>query len=447
MKNMRILLLIAALCQTIIANADERDDAVFGGEQPSGSDKLSTTVGPSPNLTDKIITGGLLDLNWNYSHRKGSSGGDSPFNSSQAAELFFDNMPTADYRALVRLRATAGREVSPADIDRIHIDEAWLRWDAKRFAFFTLGRQHLKWGAGRFWNPTDFLARTAKDPWSSRDRRMGQDLLKIHIPSEKQGFNYYLVADFGKVDQAKDTEGALRGEFAIGGIAEVSLTAATKPEKGARFGADASSAAGPVDLYLEVATLPREKHKVLSGSLDVEGERFPEIIDGNKGYGSMAVAGLAWNIKYSTLDTLAVGLEFFDNGFGYTTIEDEIFALTNGLQNSLYLGRRYAAASIFLPKPGSWDDFSFLLLGIENISDQSNSIKFQTTWSIGSGLSLELSAAHCGGQNGELCFVLPKSYGTLVTNSQLPPDVRERLALVPRARELYSIGAGVTAKF
>ena len=33
----------------------------------------------------------------------------------------------------------------------------WLNFDIGRTVFVTAGRQRVKWGIGRFWNPTDFL--------------------------------------------------------------------------------------------------------------------------------------------------------------------------------------------------------------------------------------------------------------------------------------------------
>ena len=52
----------------------------------------------------------------------------------------------------------------PLPTTAVALDQLWVNFDLARTVFVTAGRQHVKWGVGRFWNPTDFLHRAPRDP-------------------------------------------------------------------------------------------------------------------------------------------------------------------------------------------------------------------------------------------------------------------------------------------
>ena len=56
--------------------------------------------------------------------------------------------------------STASRSRSTSAV----VDQLWVRFDVERAAFVTAGRQHVKWGVGHFWNPTDYLHRRPPRP-------------------------------------------------------------------------------------------------------------------------------------------------------------------------------------------------------------------------------------------------------------------------------------------
>ena len=71
-----------------------------------------------------------------------------------------------------------------------------------------MGLQRIKWGSGRFWNPTDFLNQQRKDPLDFFDKRLGVAMLKLHLPLEAQGWNIYGIVDFEDVStMAKEMVG------------------------------------------------------------------------------------------------------------------------------------------------------------------------------------------------------------------------------------------------
>ncbi len=136
--------------------------------------------------------------------------------------------PNKDMRAFLRARfeeLTPPRTApAPAAVAKLacgscvdsKLDELCFKWDWGDQLFMTYGKQHLKWGSGRLWNPTDFSAREVRDPFALFDRRLGQEILKIHFPQEKQGHNYYAVLKFDDMSRNDDLALALRSEFSVG---------------------------------------------------------------------------------------------------------------------------------------------------------------------------------------------------------------------------------------
>src|SRR6266545_4333548 len=101
--------------------------------------------------------------------------------------MFFDPTQSASTTSIL---PTAARAPNPRGV----LDQLWLRFDVERTAFVTVGRQHVKWGVGRFWNPTDYLHAVRRDPLAVFDERTGTTMLRVHVPWEKRGWNLYGVA-------------------------------------------------------------------------------------------------------------------------------------------------------------------------------------------------------------------------------------------------------------
>jgi hypothetical protein len=150
------------------------------------------------------------------------------------------------------------------------LDQLWLKWDAYRRVFFTLGRQRIKWGSGRFWNPTDFLNAQRLDSVAILDTRLGATLLKVHVPVESLGWNFYAIANLSGAERPDDAGAAVRGEFVLG-PAELALSAqlrggpyaqvsplVTSVAASAQTAVPATQVAQNVGLNSPVASTPRQ---------------------------------------------------------------------------------------------------------------------------------------------------------------------------------------------
>ena len=63
----------------------------------------------------------------------------------------------------------------------------WIRFDIAQRVFVTAGKQHVRWGTGRFWQPTDYLHLLKRNPLDVFDARQGTSMLKLHVPWEATG--------------------------------------------------------------------------------------------------------------------------------------------------------------------------------------------------------------------------------------------------------------------
>ncbi len=254
----------AVLLSGVAAAQDQRDNDIFGEAAPAAPSP-GTTAAPArlqeptaSALVDTLQIGGRLELRANSSQQEQQKFPESSYSQLKRADLYFDTRPNKDLRTLLRLRLSEEAPVNPAvaaaaagtsvctRCAKTEIDEFWFKWDVDDAVFFTLGKQHVKWGSARLWNPTDFTAVTTRDPLALFDSRLGQELLKVHIPVEKQGFNYYALLQFDDTKRNDDLGVALRGEFAFGGIGEAALTFQTRQDSPIHYGADVSFGCTPV---------------------------------------------------------------------------------------------------------------------------------------------------------------------------------------------------------
>ena len=131
-------------------------------------------------------------------------------------------------------------------------------------------------------------------------------------------------------------------------------------------------------------------------------------------------------------DTLTIGGEYFYNQEGFSNpsftqlLPDPITPSTTSLPfdpqkrlaQPLYLGRHYAAAFIYLPKPGKLEDWNFSFRGIMNLSDRSVVLQTIVQVQLLTYLQLQLITTGHLGSLGEL----------RVGDDALPTDALERQA-------------------
>ena len=189
--------------------------------------------------------------------------------------------------------------------------------------FFTVGRQKVKYGAAKFFNPTDFLNSQAFNFFLPSDERPGVDMVKMHIPSGTA--NLYAIGLTGNPSSGNPAGGYFRGELGYDGIqdllgaGEISLSGLFPKNQLGRGGFDISQAVGDLDLYFEGAA-----------------GQDPLTTDWK---GAYSVGG-TYDIRYG------------DRGGNTISLEAEYF----------YAGSlaQFGVFTFYLPGPGSWNDITFV---------------------------------------------------------------------------------------
>lgn len=408
MKCTRLLLCLCVSFSTLTF-ADERDDEVFGEDAKPAPPKLSILQ------DNNTVVGGRLSLDTAAILQEGGKIDDILYQYDTTVYAYLDARPNDVTRTFVRMRAIhpdpefdkPGKDKESGS-PRFDLDEGWIKvsgFDKK--VFFTAGRQHLKWGTGRFWNPSDFLASANKDPLAVYDYRLGSNLFKIHYPMEKQGHNFYLIADFDKMSLYKKPGAAMRMEFA-GKSSEISFTAYARSKKPSRIASDLSFDAGPVDIHLEVVFSTLNRNDFYRGEGSLTEPTKLEIYTRRSEWIPQIVTGVKYDHLYSESDHWSVELEYFYNGLGYKKRDLEFVALAKGDAAPLYAGQHYGGLMFALPNPGSLQDTSFYVSSLMNLSDKSGLVRLSTQMKFYKEILLELWGTSSFGETGEFRFKLPE---------------------------------------
>lgn len=451
-----------------------REDAMFGSSpaqapepakeqrEPEQAPELAPVdegalVARAAAANDKLAIGGRLFHQTQLSHASDQSIGDGTLSMPTLLDLYLDGRPNDRLRAYVRGRLT----YDPTQVDgrttafgttqqslATSLDQLWVKWDAYRRVFFTLGRQRIKWGAGRFWNPTDFLNQQRLNAIALVDTRLGSTLFKVHVPVESLGWNFYAIANLSGASTPADAGGAVRGEFVLG-PAEIALSAQVRraPAAGAfpaalvdkvsanvpgasagyftlnapvpdagvdtlvQLGADLSAGLGPLDLHLEGALTRGNKSLFLDRALGVNdvvaalttpagGAPLPAHYRDAE-WIAQVVAGAEASIKYSDQDSIALGAEYFYNAAGSSDPAAYATLAAVGNFTPFYLGRQYAAVYALLANPGDWNNTSFTLSWLANLSDRSSLARFDYSVVVLTNLTIRAFANYHFGDNGE----------------------------------------------
>ncbi len=372
----------------------DREAAMFGGGPEDGT----TAAGAAPSdrsiesmlaeANDPLTLGARFTLRFDYGGY-GDAYDDAPEGTIAPAalqtpaliDLYLDGRPTERVRAFVgaRIQQDFVTVSEFFELPLIQLDEAWLKFDLDRRVFLTVGKQRIKWGAARFWNPTDFLNRERLDPLSVVDLRLGVPLIKVHVPFERAGGNLYAVALLDGAAEPQQIGGAGRVEWVIG-PSEVSATVVGRKDAPLRIGADVSAGVGPLEVRLEGAVTHGEESPEWVGTWQPEPDgavpaTLPGATDRSDEWIPQAVGSVEWGIPYGDDDTLYVTGEYFYNGAGYDDAELVPWLVGSGSFEPLYTGRHYAGLNVALLAPGDWDDHSFLISGLANLSDRSGLVR------------------------------------------------------------------------
>jgi hypothetical protein len=326
---------------------------------------------------------------------------------------------------------------APTNPDAV-LDQLWVNFDVGRRVFVTAGKQHVKWGVGRFWNPTDYLHAAPRDPLAVFDARTGTALVKVHVPWEARGWNAYGVLaleDTGARPVATRRLGGVgaggRAEVVLGTL-ELGADALVKDGREPRFGVDASLGIWELDLYAEAALrsgATLERWRAVPGSLALERVQ-------HDGLTPQLVAGGEWSTKYSDEDVLTVGAEYFydDTGYADASLYSRLLAVPLAAPGEpspfspFYLGRHQAAVFARLPSPGRWNDTTFTASVLGNLSDRSFVARLDHSVLALTYLRVEtFVAGHLGRRGGAYRFAVDPAL-----LDALPPETRESLGPIDR---------------
>jgi hypothetical protein len=310
--------------------------------------------------------------------------------------------PTIDENAKESGQTTLFSPKNPKQVDGT-LEELKLQFNIAKRIFITTGKQKIKWGSNRIWNPTDFLNSQKRDPLRPTDDREGVPLVKVHVPIDK--FNLYMISSFDDAQTPKEVGGAGRMELAFS-ASEISLSAYAKENHKAQFGGDISFALGDFDVNFEAAyskgsdqTFYRPDPNSLPGLPGFEGFR-----EERRNYYKIAT-GIDYQLKYSDQDSVIFALEYFFNKEGYRDPTIYPWIYHNNLYVPYYLAMHYLSFIIVLQQPGSWNDFTFTLINLANVSDHSAISRLQMDVKIMQDLLLNTGVGyHYGKDSGEFKF-------------------------------------------
>jgi hypothetical protein len=398
--------------------------------------------GAPPAPPDPLKIGGMLYLRLDTQWQLGVPPSQWPLTSPNLVDVYLDARPNDRVRGFVLGRAQLNPLVNQAAPDPVlgflpignqaYLDQAWIRWDAARTVFFAAGKQQVTWGVARFWNPTDFLHFRKRDPLSVFDQRQGEWMLKLHVPWEEKGWNFYgfaLFSGYETVDRIGKVGGALRAEVVLGTLelaAEVVARSGTLP----RLGVDASFGLWEIDFYGE-ASLGRgtpDGRPQWRMTTPPDFGAQPPVLGAYEsyqpGFSPQVTAGASWTGKYSDEDTLTVGVEYFYNSLGYSDPAIYPWLIVNLDYNPFYVGRNQVGAYLLLPKPGSWNDTTFILSTLANLTDRTFISRLDWSLQALTYLRVEAYAAfHYGQEGGAFRFA--------ISLPPLPPYTTAPVALAP----------------
>ena len=352
----------------------------------------------------------------------------------------FSNGGTASLSSLFGVQATR--------TPRVLLDQMWLRFDIKHAVFVTAGRQHVRWGTARFWTPTDFLHIQHRNPLDVFDARTGTTMIKLQVPWEAQGFNFYaygLTEGADATPTASQVAGAARAEMVLG-TGEVGAGALVQRGHKPKLAADFSAGIWDLDFYGEAALrFAQDIDRVRTSGIDPSSVTLGPVPTGSvdqaaltqylgpaidalypvvlhyRGVKPQVTGGVSYSFQYADKDVFTLGAEYFYNGLGYSdtaVYPGLILPHSQPLREPatfFYLGRQYVGVFVTMPAPYSWDNTTFTLSNLANLSDLSGITRLDYSLILLTHLRFEaFGAVHWGKREGEFRFgMAPTNLGPL----------------------------------
>lgn len=428
-----------------------------GSEASAGEDRLfggataNTEASQNANPDDPLKIGGQLYLRSNVASsllpKDRKSRLQSPsawsYSAPNLLDIYFDARPNDRIRGYAVGRIIYDPTVDPTAKTAFStstaptrgvLQQLWLKFDIARTVFVTAGRQQIKWGTGRFWNPTDFLQPLRLNALAIFDERGGVNVVKMHVPWEARNWNFYAFALFDNVNSVNtigEIGGALRAEILLG-PAEIGIDWVAQRGRKPRFGFDISSPLGslPLDVYAEVA-LKKAEQKVWVRDENFDLSTYDPTVNPNgpfslkwpATFSPQATAGMTFQQNLGDNDALTIGAEYFFNSLGTSDPVLYPWLLLKGQFTPFYLGKHYAGlyASLILPRGRITN--SLILAAIGNISDRSVTPRLNYVVTLYDFLRVETYATvNAGAEGGEFRFGFDPS-SLPIPASALPPGL------------------------
>lgn len=282
------------------------------------------------------------------------------------ADLYLDINPSEQIRGFVRGRLLYDPLDMQFSTPKSVLDQFWFRFGLAHRVFITAGRQQVRWGSSRIWNPTDFLQAPNPRPLDPVDLRTGVDMLKVNVPWEEMASSLWLIATAdlnGPEDRPVRYGGALRAEVVLG-PSELALSAAFQQGRRPRYGIDWSVGLGPFDLNAEMALLQdlpaRLWERGEAGYVERPfGGPKPQVSGGIKG--TFRVADV-----YRTI----IRLEGFYNSLGTDDRAQLTWQRSTADYRPLFFGRAYGMALVSIDRRSQFEP-RLTLTALTNLSDPS----------------------------------------------------------------------------
>ena len=377
-------------------------------DQGFGAEKGITQDQKDYSLKDKTEIGGNLFSDFYYSMYSDKSFDNNVFTNTNLGYVYLDSKLPEDVRVFLKGKVTytptANGELSPITgvvYDKLEadLDEAKILFNASNRVFFTIGKQKVKYGASKFWNPTDFVNTTMKNPFYDYDRRTGLPLVKINVPIGSS--NFYLIGNLDDANNIDEISYIVRYELPLE-ASEFSISTRAKKDSATKLGLDFSTALYALDVYGE-AGISKGSDKVFYTQQGVPYMNTKKIFWDVSG-------GISYEMPFLDADSITFSLEYYYNGEGY---KDPAMYTVLWLKNAyvpLNTGKQYAMFMIYAPTPGNWNHVNLSVFNIANLIDSSAITRAELMYLFTKDLSIGFNVTgHYGKNTGEF-----RLYGQLL---------------------------------
>ncbi len=420
----RVLLLVGMFYLTtglVLAQSRPTEDSMFGGDSsvaatptpthksakaksvnlPASKDSDEVDAKPHSLVTtveENTQIGGTLSTEADLYLQKGIPLDQNIISNPNILFLYLDSKLENDNRVFARLRAfydptgvssgssSSSSYVNPygfgaqnSDNLSVQLQELRISTNIDHQLFFTIGRQKVKYGAAKFFNPTDFLNSQPYDFFLPSDERTGVDMVKMQIPSGVA--NLYAAGLTGNPTNGNPAGGYFRGEAAYDSFAgilesgEISLSGYLPKGQSGRAGFDISQGIGDIDAYFEGAA----------------GQ------DSGGNWKGAFSTGAGWELRYSDrqTDTVTFQGEFADYP-----------VLNPGTSFGTFSATQFGVFAIDLAGPGGLTDITFIETNLYDFTGQSGFSRLDTVCQFTDRISGRVYVSAPWGQQGG-AFTLP----------------------------------------